>query len=579
MGCCNGKAPDEASESSSSSSSSSEAAGTSKAIADSPDKAEISNPAAGSGLASFTNNDLPSAPVDALCYVWGDNQYGQMADGTQSASTGAERPRNIVMFKKKRQPVDVSAGNGHLCLVTKEGQLFAWGNNDKGQCGNGSTSTSGLSRPVRSSFFFKAPAKMVVAVACGGDFSLALTSDGKVFGFGGNAKGQLGIGAKYQKQQVITEPTALPLSCITQIAAGKSHGAAVNSDQALFLFGSNEDKQLGLNGPGVNQMADPTKCSHNGGDDKVVSVDCGDKCTAFVISAPDNHGQTCLFAGDLYGCGIHDSFGGHGKLKGKQITQVSLGGQHALILTKSGKVFVWGAGWATGCEAAGAPAGTKTFCKEPEEMEMVSAGIGLSYGRAIQVAAGKNHSLALMEQDGLCLAWGSHNRSQLGIGMSMNTGIKKPCLVRADKKGKLPHFYKVFAAGDTTVALADNSKTIAPAAKAALNLDTFTDVTAAAVSSDQALDAESYAVVDALTALKKGDKNDLADGNTSETTVGGGTAMTAQLAIAANMTREAQATGVADDRETSTVMDDMGMGMMDGPAMPDCDGPPPPPEE
>jgi len=335
----------------------------------------------------------------------------------------------------------------------------------------------------------------------------------------------------------------------------------INSVQKLFLFGSNASRQLGLKADAPS----PTEWMNG----KAQSVACGDKCTAIVT--PEN---SCLIAGAVCSSVTANSiFSTHQRLKGKKICQVAVGAEHVLFLTKPGKVFVWGAGWSVGCESESPknPAGTKTCLQEPVEMQ----GLDSSGGKVVQVAAGQYHSLALLD-DGLCYAWGQHGRSQLGIGMQMNTGIKKPVLVRDDSNGTLPFFYKVIAGGVSTIALADNAKKQTDAKKASLKLDKFDDVTAAAVIADVQLEDESHVVADRLRDLTK--KDELAgEGNVTATKVDGDEAMTVDLAIAANLTRQAQATGAADTRETNTMLDDDGDG--DEPPLPDDDdddGPPMP---
>lgn len=77
----------------------------------------------------------------------------------------------------------------HSLLITTEGKLWSWGRNEKGQLGHGDTKRveapkliEGLSHEV------------IVSAACGRNHTLALTETGSVLAFGENKMGQLGLG-------------------------------------------------------------------------------------------------------------------------------------------------------------------------------------------------------------------------------------------------------------------------------------------------------------------------------------------------------------------------------------------------
>jgi alpha-tubulin suppressor-like RCC1 family protein len=90
-----------------------------------------------------------------------------------------------------------------------DGTVAAWGYNNHGEA----NIPVGLSN--------------VVAIAGGSYYSLALKSDGTVWGWGGNAQGQLGDGSTTQR---LSPTQASSLSSITSVAAGNSFSLAVGSD-------------------------------------------------------------------------------------------------------------------------------------------------------------------------------------------------------------------------------------------------------------------------------------------------------------------------------------------------------------
>lgn len=87
----------------------------------------------------------------------------------------------------------IAAGHNHALAVNTAGAVFAWGNNNHGQLGNGTfnSTTPNNFRPVRvnASGF-----PTVTSVAGGGTHSVAIGNNGSLWAWGGNASGQLGNG-------------------------------------------------------------------------------------------------------------------------------------------------------------------------------------------------------------------------------------------------------------------------------------------------------------------------------------------------------------------------------------------------
>jgi alpha-tubulin suppressor-like RCC1 family protein len=81
---------------------------------------------------------------EAATFCWGNNEVGQLGDGTQTNRT---RPATVVggPFVLK----DLLAGNRHTCGLTQEGEVFCWGYNGLGALGNGTTTSSSTPVPAR----------------------------------------------------------------------------------------------------------------------------------------------------------------------------------------------------------------------------------------------------------------------------------------------------------------------------------------------------------------------------------------------------------------------------------------------
>ncbi len=115
--------------------------------------------------------------------------------------------------------------------------LYAWGGNGFGQVGNGTTGTF-----VTDPFVVHQFDARVVQVAAGDGFSLALLSDGTVWGWGYNGAGQLGDGTTANRLQPVQLHN---LHNVVQLAVGESHGLAVQSDGTVWSWGANGHGQLG----------------------------------------------------------------------------------------------------------------------------------------------------------------------------------------------------------------------------------------------------------------------------------------------------------------------------------------------
>ncbi|KAG7523241.1 putative E3 ubiquitin-protein ligase HERC4 [Solea senegalensis] len=136
----------------------------------------------------------------------------------------------------------VACGSGHSLVLTKDGQVYTWGQDSRGQLGLGKRKP-GANSPQQLKSLSAMP---LVRVAAGGEQSFALSVSGGVFGWGRNDRGQLGLGDTADRHK----PTAvkcLNMKKSVQICCGKDHTATVTKDGAVFTFGSGQYGQLGHN--------------------------------------------------------------------------------------------------------------------------------------------------------------------------------------------------------------------------------------------------------------------------------------------------------------------------------------------
>ena len=180
----------------------------------------------------------------ALCsngvlYAWGRNSMGQLGDGTE---TDSHVPVKVKFPSGVTSWTAVACGGYHVMAIGSRGNLYSWGSDADGQLGDGTT-TQGIDTAA----MVPMPNGVTgwTAIACGGNFSLALGNNGIIYGTGYNADGELGDDTNVSPDTLtmITMPTSV--SKFTAVAAGWYHGLAIDSRDSVYAWGQNSSGQLG----------------------------------------------------------------------------------------------------------------------------------------------------------------------------------------------------------------------------------------------------------------------------------------------------------------------------------------------
>jgi alpha-tubulin suppressor-like RCC1 family protein len=127
--------------------------------------------------------------ADGAYYDWGYNAAGQLGDGT---TTNAAVPVKVDLPHPVRRVFQggSGAGNGQTAAILSDGSVWSWGSNGQGQLGDGTTTSSSTPRRV------SVPRGVKFAeVNSGGYSSYAIDATGRLWAWGGNQNGQLGTGS------------------------------------------------------------------------------------------------------------------------------------------------------------------------------------------------------------------------------------------------------------------------------------------------------------------------------------------------------------------------------------------------
>lgn len=191
------------------------------------------------GIVSIAAGALHTVAVkdDGTVWAWGYNNDYQLGDGTDRkrlTPVQVKGPGGQGFFEGIAV---VAAGNAHTLALKKDGTVWGWGINDKGQLGDDTGDSS--KTPVLAKGL-----KGMVAIAAGTSHSLALKGDGSLWAWGSNIAGQLGDKSISNR---LAPVWVKAIANVAAIAAGESHSVALKADGTVWIWGSNNAGQLGIN--------------------------------------------------------------------------------------------------------------------------------------------------------------------------------------------------------------------------------------------------------------------------------------------------------------------------------------------
>ena len=179
-------------------------------------------------------NHTAAIKTDGTLWTWGYNNNGQL--GTNNTTT---RSTPVTTFAGGTNWKQVAGGSYHTAAIKTDGTLWVWGLGTSGHLGDNTATTR--STPV-TTFLGGTNWKQV---ACGGDHTVAIKTDGTLWTWGNNGSGRLGDNTAINRSTPVT--TFAGGTNWKQVAGGSYHTAAIKTDGTLWTWGRGTEGQLGDN--------------------------------------------------------------------------------------------------------------------------------------------------------------------------------------------------------------------------------------------------------------------------------------------------------------------------------------------
>lgn len=236
-----------------------------------------------SGVASIASGGFHTCALTKAGPVkcWGLNVSGQIGDGTTIDRTA---PEDVVGLASG--VVAVAAGKWHGCALLATGAARCWGDNSYGQVGDGNQSADRVTAPVG----VVGLAGGVAGLSAGHSHTCARTAAGGVKCWGDNDVGQLGDGTTTRRAAPVDVPGMA--SGVSSILAGEFFSCGWTAAGAVKCWGANDGGQLGDDGTIDRAIAAPVRIARyaiivgksGAAGGRVISspsrIDCGSACAA-----------------------------------------------------------------------------------------------------------------------------------------------------------------------------------------------------------------------------------------------------------------------------------------------------------
>ncbi len=329
----------------------------------------------------------------------------------------------------------VSVGHSTSSVLSHTGEIFSWGSNGVGQIGikgaSNDVNSEGLTPTNLPLSIFKLDlGEKITLISRGASHSSALTNNGRVFTWGYNFSGQLGNGNKINQMSPVDITSNFNLvngDKINYISLGEYHSSAISTNGRVFMWGNNEHGQLGLSfkasSPSDGQVlpVDMTSMFSLRDNDKIKNISIGwghtlalsenARVFAYGYNKFGQLGTSSNFPNNVVPYDITSQFNLN---VNEYIVSVNAGYDHSSAITNIGRLFLWGSN-STGQLGDG----TIMSKNKPTTIKYFDDRTDLSI---IKVSSGIGRT-AVITTDGQLLVWGSNYFGQLGDGSKNDSYI------------------------------------------------------------------------------------------------------------------------------------------------------------
>jgi alpha-tubulin suppressor-like RCC1 family protein len=318
--------------------------------------------------------------ADGTVWAWGSNLTGQLGVSLIGLTPGV--PARVINADGSTFTgvTALAAGSGHSLALRSDGTVWGWGDGAYGALADGQVSAHTVRAPIQVKDGAGVALSGVTAIAAGVNFSMALKADGTVWTWGNDAYGKLGNGAAFQSHSArpvqVLVSLGNALSGVTKIATNGNHVLAIKAGR-VWSWGDNQDGDLGNGLLAASGLAVPVELSAG------VPLD--------------------------------------------NIVDIAAGFTHSLALTLDGKVYSWG----TNTDGA---LGDGTTSRRTRPVAVTDA-TGSAIGGVAGLAAGQNTTLLVMA-NGNVLMSGNNTYGQQG-GAVANSNHPSPANITGVDKAVL----------------------------------------------------------------------------------------------------------------------------------------------
>lgn len=168
--------------------------------------------------------------TNGTLWAWGNGQFGQLGNGLFNSATP-----NVTQIGTANDWTEISAGNRFSLAIKNNGTLWAWGWNNTGQLGDNTTVDQNVPIQIGTATDW-------LRIDAGDQHSLGVKTNGTLWSWGNNTSGQLGNGNN------TTSLIPIQIGTLTNwllVSAGVNHSIATDNSNFLYTWGNNTNGQLG----------------------------------------------------------------------------------------------------------------------------------------------------------------------------------------------------------------------------------------------------------------------------------------------------------------------------------------------